>query len=191
MSAHLLNPQTLIPTSEFVPGNFAIFRSRVKGRMTQLFLEQSQTVTRIVEFHCVNCETITETMRTNVVHLAGLSVNQLGQSCHISALFSDLPSPMPVDSKNQPPPIAKNRTTAPNVFVKHAQGNAIQWQYPLPMTLLLFSLSACNPTPTLGAKRVASAKPLFTLPTRQLDACLEMSDRDRATLKIQVFNRQN
>ncbi|GAI71270.1 unnamed protein product, partial [marine sediment metagenome] len=49
----------------------------VKRYVAQMFLEESESIARIIELYRVNGEGITQPMRTNVVHLSRLRINQL------------------------------------------------------------------------------------------------------------------
>lgn len=121
---------------------------------------------------------------------SGLSIYQLGQVCHLSTSRDDLPSSMSIHAEDHPLPIAGNRAASLDVFPKHAQGVTIEWQYPLPMVLLLLSMSLLDLDPTRGAERMTSAKSLSAPGTGQLQISFEMLNGYSAMVEVHVFYLQ-
>ena len=84
--------------------------------VTQMFLEQSQAIARVVCLYSFHRERVSKSMGTNVVHLPCLWINQFRESSSLSALFYDLPSTVPIDTKNEQLSILKYGTTTVDIF---------------------------------------------------------------------------
>jgi len=96
----------------------------------------------------------------------------------------DLPSPVPIDAKNQPLPISKNRTATADIVFERAQRLTITGQHPLATTFLLLGLSLLNLISALWAKGVTSTESLSALGAGQLQAGFEMFYANCAMVEV-------
>jgi len=122
----------------------------------------------------MHSKSITQPVWTDIVDSTGFRIYQRWQTCFFGTFFDDLPSPVPINAKNQPLPIPKNRTTTADVIFKDAQSVTINGQHPLATVFLLLGLSLLNLTSALWAKGMTSAESLPAPGAGQLQASFEM-----------------
>ena len=66
-----------------------------------MLLKQSKPISTIVQLHGVNCEGVSQSVRTDIVHSAGFTIHQFPQSSFFSTLFYDLPAAVAIYAEDE------------------------------------------------------------------------------------------
>jgi len=84
--------------------------------MSQVFLQQSKTVTRVVELYGVDGEGVSQPVGTDTVHPTCLGVNQLRQSRPFGTLSHYLPGSVPIYAEDEYLAFSWDWPTPPDVI---------------------------------------------------------------------------
>ena len=87
--------------------------------MSQVLLEQPESIARVIKLHCMNSEAITQPMWTYSVPLACLGVNQIWQPGSLSTPPYHLPGSVSIDAEDEPLTFLVNWTTSVDIFFQH------------------------------------------------------------------------
>jgi hypothetical protein len=68
-------PESIVPVTMFFPGNLPVFRSCIKVGVTEVFLKNSECVTRVIQLHCVHAKGISKTMRAHPSYPASIWID--------------------------------------------------------------------------------------------------------------------
>ena len=158
----------------FFPGYLSILRGGVEALVAQVLMEQSWSITRIIQFHGVHGKGMPQPMRTDVMDSTGFRIVQFWQASSFRALGHDLPGPVTIYAKNQLPPIPNHRATVLQLFVEQLQGIVVDGKDPLPSTFLLLNLNLVGPAATVWTECMGYAQFLSAHGAGQLWAGFEM-----------------
>jgi len=138
----------------FLPGYLSVLGCRVEALVAQMLLKHPEPISRIIDFHRINSESVSQLVGANVVCSAGFGVYQFWQAGFFSTLLHNLPGPVAVNAEEQRLSLFNNRTATPDIFFKHLQGITIDGQHPLAAVLLLLGLTLLYHTPKFRAENV-------------------------------------
>jgi hypothetical protein len=180
-------PESVIPVTVLLASHLPVSGRGVEALVSQVFLEQSETISRVIQFHRVNREGVPQSVRAHPVHSASLRVCQPRQACSVSTLSYYLPDAMAVDAKDQPFPLTGDKPAMANIVLEHLQCLAVQWQSPHATVLLLLNQGFLHPFAALGTEGMASAQSSAALRTRQPYSGLEVLNSDCALGEVNVI----
>ena len=83
----------------FLTGNLAVLHSSGNVVMSQMFLQQPQAVSGIIELNGMHREGISQPVRTDIVFFAAFGVHQFGETSFDSTVPDYFPGSMPVKTK--------------------------------------------------------------------------------------------
>ena len=75
ISVSLFAPEPVVPAPQFLARNLPVFGSGVKAGVAKVLLQESESVTRVIQLHRVDGEGVSQAMRTYIVYLPRVGID--------------------------------------------------------------------------------------------------------------------
>ncbi len=127
-------------------------------------------------------------MRTDTAGLASVRVNEWTEPCLYSALPDDLPGTMPVDAEEKPLVASHDASALIQVLLDHQRGLLVDWENTPTPVLKLFGDDLDYPLAAFLTELTGPAEVAAAPGARQVQARLEMLNRNFPSLEVDVVN---